>query len=240
MPGPRLLRPATSQAAACNYTLTDGQTPLHLAATAGYAGLVELLLAKGADVNAVDDSGRTALSYAVEKHYQPVVQLLLAAHADPNAGASNLPLTVAAYYGDMPALKLLLANGADPNINTNVAGISSGIYGLGTAAAATPLRWPLRSAETRRGRRGTDPRQSRPNGSAPRGNPLIFGALWDAPTLKALLEGGADPNSPRAGGDVTAPAGSGNGRGAAGGRIAAGPQGRCQRREPRRRLDAAP
>src|SRR5208282_116425 len=66
----------------------SGQTPLLLAADAGYAGLAELLLAKGADANVVDGSGRTPLSYAVDKHYQPVVQLLLAAHANPNAGAS--------------------------------------------------------------------------------------------------------------------------------------------------------
>ena len=42
--------------------------------------------------------------------------------------ASDLPLTVAAYYGDMPALKLLLANGADPNINTNVSWTSGGLW----------------------------------------------------------------------------------------------------------------
>ena len=103
---------------------------MHLAAAAGYAGLVELLLAKGADVNAVDDSGRTPLSYAVDKHYQPVAQVLLAAHANPNAGSSDLPLTEAAYYGDMPALKLLLANGADPNINTNLSRSFRGVYGV--------------------------------------------------------------------------------------------------------------
>jgi len=134
------------------YSISAGQTPLHLAAIAGYASLVELLLAKGADVNVGDDSGRTPLSYAVDKHYQPVVQLLLAAHANPNAGASNLPLTEAAYYGDMPALKLLLANGAAADINTNVNSDFRQIHGLnmGSGGAATPPLWPPPSARNTR------------------------------------------------------------------------------------------
>ncbi len=174
-----------------------GQTPLHLAASAGYAGLVELLLAKGADPSVVDSSGRTALSYAVEKHSQPVVQALVAAKADPNAGSSNLPLAVAAYYGDLPALKLLLANGADPNLNTNVTGVISGIYGLGpNGGNATPLAV---AASQKRAEAVAELIRAKadPNGSFPGGSSrLIFGALYNAPTLKALLEGGADPNLP--------------------------------------------
>ena len=61
-----------------------------------------------------------------------------------------------------------------------------------------------------------------PNGSASDGYPLIFYALGDAPTLKALLEGGADPNRPDRDGHVATPPG-GDGRGSASGRIAAGP-----------------
>ena len=80
----------TSDTEDLQYRISVGQTPLHLAASAGYASLVELLLAKGADVNAVDTFGRTPLSYAVHKHYQPVVQLMLAAHANPNAGGLRL------------------------------------------------------------------------------------------------------------------------------------------------------
>ena len=176
------------------YRISVGQTPLHLAASAGYAGLVELLLAKGAEVNAVDTFGRTPLSYA--ERYQPVVQLLLAAHANPNAGASDLPLTLAAYYGDLPALKLLLASGADPNANTNLSvNFFTGVNGrpTGSGGNATPLaaavsrQHPDAVAELIRAK-------ADPNGVASDGVPLIFGALGDAPTLKALLEGGADPN----------------------------------------------
>jgi ankyrin repeat protein len=176
---------------------TSGQTSLLLAADAGYARLLELLLAKGADTNVADDSGRTPLSYAVDKHYQPVVQLLLAAHANPNAGASNLPLTEAAYYGDMPALKLLLANGAASDINTNVSSDFRGTYGLpyDWRGKLTPLAVAVNQkhadavAELIRAK-------ADPDGSGPDGTRLICYALPDAPSLKALLEGGADPNRP--------------------------------------------
>jgi len=182
--------------AALPYRLTTaGQTPLHLAAAAGYAGLVESLLAKGAEVNLADEAGRTPLSYAVDKHYLPVAQLLVAAHANPNAGSSHLPLTLAAFYGDMPALKLLLANGADPNLSTKLSadyynrvhGLTS-IGGNATAlTAAVSQKHPDAVAELIRAK-------ADPNGSTADGYPLIFSALWDAPTLKALLEGGANPN----------------------------------------------
>ena len=173
------------------FNVGSDRTPLHLAAIAGYPGMVELLLANGADANVEDFTGRTPLSYAVEKHYEPVVQLLLAAHANPNAGTSDLPLTEAAYYGDMPTLKLLLAKGADPNVNTNLSGTFRGVNDLG--GKATPLYAAVipkhadAVAELIRAK-------ADPNGSTPDGYPLIVSALGDAPTLKALLEGGADPN----------------------------------------------
>ena len=42
----------------------DGWTPLHDAAYAGHKETVELLIAKGADVNAKDEDGDTPLVYA--------------------------------------------------------------------------------------------------------------------------------------------------------------------------------
>jgi cytohesin len=174
-----------------------GQTPLHLAAGAGYRAMVELLLAKGADANVVDGPGQTPLSYAVAGHYQPVVQLLVGAHANPNAGSWNLPVTEAAYYGDMPALKLLLASGAASDINTNVTGDFWQIPGVirGSGGNVTPLAAAVSQkhadavAELIRAK--ADP--NRPDRD---GNRVIFYALQDPPLLKALLEGGADPNRP--------------------------------------------
>ena len=173
------------------YHIYPGQTPLHLAASLGYSGMVELLLAKGADVNAEDSGGRTALSYAVQNHYQALVQVLLAAHADANAGRLNLPLATAAYQGDLPALKLLLANGADPNTNSAVN------WSVRGASAGQDRHSPL-SLAVSQGQADAAKELLRckadPNVTAPNQTPMLFNALADAPILKVLLEGGANPN----------------------------------------------
>jgi ankyrin repeat protein/N-acetylneuraminic acid mutarotase len=176
------------------YHTNPGQTPLLLAANAGYSGMVELLLAKGADTNAEDGEGQTALSYAVQSRYQAGLQVLLAAHANPNAGRISLPLATAAYQGEMAALKLLLAHGADPNTNSQVranVATRSGIYGLGYQFTPLFLAVSQRHAEAAKELLRC---KADPNGPGVAGNPLLYEALADAPTLKVLLEGGADPN----------------------------------------------
>ncbi len=157
----------------------DGCTPLLLATKGNYSGIVELLLAKGADVNAEDAQGRTPLTYAAEAHSEAITQLLLAAHADPNAGQRDPPLAVAAAAGDMPTLKLLLANGADPNTNNAIAWpLFNAVANKHADAVAELLRFKANL--------------NRLDGNR---NPLTWNPLSDAPTLKALLDGGADPNA---------------------------------------------
>jgi ankyrin repeat protein len=51
----------------------------------GHTEIVQLLLEKGADVNAKNKYGRTALIYATERGYTEIVQLLLEKGADVNA-----------------------------------------------------------------------------------------------------------------------------------------------------------
>lgn len=50
---------------------------------------VRLLLSRGADVNARDDTGRTAFSYASEMHCNDVVQLLIRNNVDPDVPDNN-------------------------------------------------------------------------------------------------------------------------------------------------------
>jgi|WetSurMetagenome_2_1015567.scaffolds.fasta_scaffold32982_3 ankyrin repeat protein len=76
-----------------------GATPLHLAAASGHKDIVELLLAHGADVNAIDgDDGWTPLHWAANGGHKDAAELLLANKADINAkdGYGRTPLYYAA------------------------------------------------------------------------------------------------------------------------------------------------
>jgi ankyrin repeat protein len=104
----------------------DGRTPLHAAAMTGHKDVAELLLAKGADVNARDNHGGTPLHAAAMTGHKDVVELLLAKGANINArrndGMTSLHLAVAG--GHNALVELLVAHGAD--VNAGAAAINWG------------------------------------------------------------------------------------------------------------------
>ena len=93
----------------------SGNTPLHYAAFYGHKDVLELLLAKGADVNAKEDDDKTPLHFAAIKGRKEAVKLLLAKGADVNAkeDTGETPLHYAAIFGYRDVAELLLANKAD-------------------------------------------------------------------------------------------------------------------------------
>ena len=65
--------------------LQDGHTPLHCASENGHAGMAEVLIKAGADLNAKDRDGRTPLHDASEKGQAGTAEVLIKAGADLNA-----------------------------------------------------------------------------------------------------------------------------------------------------------
>jgi len=98
----------------------DGQTALHLAATAADAAAVAALLARGADADAADAHGEAPL-HACVRLARPLGACAAAAAAllrggaaaDAREGRGATPLHLAAADGDAPTTAALLRGGAD-------------------------------------------------------------------------------------------------------------------------------
>ncbi|NWI18138.1 NFKB2 factor, partial [Crypturellus soui] len=94
-----------------------GFLPVHLAVKAKSLACLDLLVRKGADVNAVErQGGRTPLHLAVEmENLNMATHLVKKLGADVNSRtfAGNTPLHLAAGLGSPPLTKLLLKAGAD-------------------------------------------------------------------------------------------------------------------------------
>jgi ankyrin repeat protein len=110
-----------------NAATGDGFTPLHAASERGHAAIVELLLARGAAVDAGTRIGRyTALHLAARGAHASVAEMLVRAGGDPNAVTTNSGVTAlhlaAAAIDGAETVAVLLEAGADPNARESSAG----------------------------------------------------------------------------------------------------------------------
>ena len=98
--------------------VTRDFSPLFLASCSGQDGIVEYLLAKGADPNTPQDRENTALGCASLYGHQQIAKALINAGARVNNPASQWRVTAlmwAAERGHINLVKLLLESGADSN-----------------------------------------------------------------------------------------------------------------------------
>jgi len=97
----------------------NDSTLLHWAAILDSKEIVELLIAKGLNVNARTKKGKTPLFWAIEEGQEEIAELLIARGADVNTitkdGSSNTPLHLAARKASSKITELLIVNGADVN-----------------------------------------------------------------------------------------------------------------------------
>lgn len=85
--------------------------PLKLAASQGFADIVQMLIGHGADVNHAVNSRDTALCTAVQMNHENIVRLLMDLGADHDS--INNGLLAAASLGRTDIAQLLLEAGAD-------------------------------------------------------------------------------------------------------------------------------
>jgi cytohesin len=173
----------------------NGFAALHAAADAGNRAMVDLLLNRGADVNAVAGNSGTPLCLAAKNGFQAVIEVLLAHKADVNASTSeNLetPLYLSARQHQPKTIQMLLAAGANPNLENH-----NGVTALSEAAGSPEIVKLLLNAKADANGGKIDV-------------PLIAAIhARDAASTERLLQAGANPNLKSAiDGIITLPANS--------------------------------
>ncbi len=93
----------------------EGSKPLHLATKLNLKGMVELLLAAGAETESKTNWGRTSLHEAVVSNHPGIAQILISSGAKTEAvdAESMSPLHLAAKLNHRESIDLLLANNAN-------------------------------------------------------------------------------------------------------------------------------
>ena len=97
-----------------NFVDSDKMTALHKAAAQGHKDIVQLLLLKGASLEAKDTNGWAPLHFAAENGHTSTVELLLSKGASIEANDTGgwTPLHYAAWDGQTSIVELLLSKGA--------------------------------------------------------------------------------------------------------------------------------
>jgi len=122
-------------------TQKGGNAPLNFAVEAGEVGMIDLLLAYGADPNASHHPGMTALISAAYQNRPELAARILDAGADPNlnsweddVGRPVSPLAVALRKGNVAVAEVLLARGSNPRSRFS--------RGFRTSEGAAPSAYP--------------------------------------------------------------------------------------------------
>lgn len=99
-------------------------TPMMLAALKGHVDIVKMLIAKGADMEARNETGLTALMYAASNGHKDVVETLISNKADVDAKDNGraTALMYAAGKGYTDIVHLLIENGGDVNARDAMGG----------------------------------------------------------------------------------------------------------------------
>ncbi|XP_075036535.1 ankyrin repeat and SOCS box protein 1 [Mixophyes fleayi] len=116
-------------------------SPLRVAATAGHADCVALLIHYGAELELVDVKGQTPLFVATENGHLECVQVLLKAGANPNGSPHNRssPVYHAARVGRADILQELIRYGADVDVDHQLSCGSGSSPRCLTSLTCTPL-----------------------------------------------------------------------------------------------------
>jgi ankyrin repeat protein len=153
-----------------------GDTALHSAVRSSNLRIVELIMAKGADVAVRNDDGQTALDIAMDLGRRKIVKLLA------NNRSSDANIHLAAFLGDQARVQELIKSGTDINAQDQ-----SGMTPLLRALSGSQVQLAKFLVEN-----GADVSMGNKWGQAP----LIY-ALWDRDPgmVQWLLDKGADPNT---------------------------------------------
>ncbi len=139
----------------------------------------------GVDVNGRDKSGSTPLTNAVGMNKAAIAELLLSRGADPNLkdGFGDPPLVIAAKtWKNLATIKLLLEKGADPNLAGQ----------LDDTPLIVAARWGNAELVTLLLAHRADVNKTGNLESTPLIAACTTGNPGRVPTVKALIDGGAD------------------------------------------------